>query len=65
MSNIRIGKETEKLLRIKFMEIEHLTSTECEYGEFGFIDKKVNSDWHTFLSGAINMLKIQQSVLEK
>ena len=65
MSTIRIGKETEKLLRIKFMEIEHLTSTECEYGEFGFIDKKVNSDWHNFLSGAINMLKIQQSIIEK
>ena len=65
MATIRIGKETEDLLRAKFMEIEHLTSTECEYGEFGFIDKKVNSDWHTFLSGAINMLKIQQSIIEK
>ena len=65
MATIRIGKETEDLLRAKFIEIEHLSSSEAEYGKFGFTDKKVNSDWHTFLSGAINMLKIQRSVLEK
>ncbi len=65
MSNIRLGKETEELLRMKFMQIEQLSSSESEYGKFGFVDKKINSDWHTFLSGAINMLKIQQSILEK
>ena len=65
MSNIRIGKETEELLRMKFIEIEQLSSSESEYGKFGFINKQINNDWHTFLSGAINMLKIQQSVLEK
>lgn len=65
MPNISIGKETEKLLRVRFIEIEHLSSTESEYGQFGFIDKKVNSDWHTFLSGAITMLKVQQSIVEK
>ncbi len=65
MPNIRIGKETEELLRMKFIEIEQLSSSESEYGKFGFINKKINNDWHTFLSGAINMLKIQQSILEK
>ena len=65
MSTIRIGKETEDLLRAKFIEIEHLSSSEAEYGKFGFLDKKVNSDWHTFLSGAISMLKIQQTIIEK
>ena len=65
MSTVRIGKETEELLRMKFIEIEQLSSSESEYGKFGFIDKKINSDWHTFLSGAIHMLKIQQSILEK
>lgn len=65
MATIRIGKETEDLLRQKFIQIEHLSTTEAEYGKFGFIDKKVNSDWHTFLSGAISMLKLQQSIIEK
>lgn len=65
MSTIRIGKEAEELLRSKFIEIEHLSSSECEYGKFGFVDKKINSDWHTFLSGAVSMLRIQQSILEK
>lgn len=65
MATIRIGKETEDLLRAKFIETEHLSSSESEYGKFGFIDKKVNSDWHTFLSGAINMLKVQHSIIEK
>lgn len=65
MSTIRIGKETESLLRVKFIEIEHLSSSECEYGQFGFTDKKVNSDWHTFLSGAIAMLKIQNDIIQK
>ena len=65
MSTTRIGKKTEELLRMKFIEIEQLSSSESEYGKFGFTNKKINSDWHTFLSGAINMLKIQQSILEK
>jgi len=65
MPNVTIGKETEALLRSRFIQIEHLSSSESEYGKFGFIDNKINNDWHTFLSGAINMLKIQRSVLEK
>ena len=64
MATIRIGKATENLLRTKF-EIEHLSSSEAEYGKFGFLDKKVNSDWHTFLSGAVTMLKVQQTIIEK
>lgn len=65
MSTIRIGKEAEALLRAKFIEIEHLSSFESEYGKFGFTDRKVNSDWHTFLSGAATMLRIQQTIIEK
>ena len=65
MSNISIGKETEDLLRSRFIQIEHLSSSESEYGKFGFIDNKINSDWHTFLSGAINMLKVQQDLVNK
>ena len=65
MSTIRIGQEAEALLRKKFIEIEHLSSAEAEYGKFGFLDKKVNSDWHTFLSGAVTMLKVQQTIIEK
>lgn len=65
MSNVTIGKETEALLRSRFMQIEHLSSSESEYGKFGFVDKKVNSDWHTFLSGAITMLKVQQELATK
>ena len=41
MSTIRIGKEAEALLRAKFIEIEHLSSSESEYGKFGFTDKKI------------------------
>lgn len=65
MPNITIGKETEALLRSRFIQIEHLSSSESEYGKFGFVNKKVNSDWHTFLSGAINMLKVQQELAAK
>lgn len=66
MSNIpALGSETEKLLLIKFMQIEHLDSQQCEYGKFGFVDPKVNSDWHTFRSGAINMLSIQLELVSK
>ena len=65
MSTIRIGEEATVLLRKKFIEIEHLSAAEAEYGKLGFIDKKVNSDWHTFLSGAITMLKVQHSIIEK
>lgn len=65
MSNISIGKETENLLRSRFIQIEQLSLSESQYGKFGFIDKKVNNDWHTFLSGAINMLKVQQELVTK
>ena len=66
MTNIpKLGSEAETLLRVKFMQIEHLDSQQCEYGQFGFIDPKVNSAWHTFRSGAINMLSVQLKLISK
>ena len=65
MSNIRIGQEAEALLRKKFIEIEHLSAAEAEYGKFGFTNKRVNSDWHTFISGAVSMLRIQHEIVQK
>lgn len=53
------------MLRVKFMQINHLNSQQCDYGKYGFTDPKVNNDWHTFRSGAIHMLEVQRDMVEK
>lgn len=64
MSNIpQLGSEAERLLRVKFEDINHLDSEQSERGQFGYLDQKVNNDWLTFRSGAINMLKVQRDLV--
>lgn len=65
MSNISLGVETESLLRQRFEKINRLTNEQSARGQFGYINNKINNDWHTFYSGAISMLKIQQELVNK
>lgn len=65
MSNISLGVETESLLRQRFEKINRLTNEQSARGQFGYIDNKINNDWHTFYSGAVSMLKVQHSIIEK
>ncbi len=65
MATIHLGKATTAILRVRFEEVNRLDSEQSRFGQYGYIDQKINNDWHTFRSGAINMLKIQQSLLEQ
>ncbi len=64
MSNVNIGENISELLRSRFEEVHQLDSEQSKFGQFGYIDQKINADWHTFRSGAINVLKIQRDLME-